>query len=419
MKFLILSQYFPPEVGGPQTRLAAMSEELVRLGHEVEVVTALPNYPTGRIFEQFRGKLYSYESRHGVSVHRVWVYAAIGGGLKRLLNYVSFAATSLAGLLKAKKPDYIFAESPPLFLSLPAYAMSRLWRVPFIFNVSDLWPDSVRELQLLDSNFLIRMAEHLESWTYRKAAYVTAVTEGIHKSLAAKGVPHHKILFLPNGVDTTLFQPTPSDDAFKQRLGLAGKKIVVYQGSLGYAHGLENVLQAAKLLEKDSDIHFLFIGDGSDRKSLEAFCEGLELKNATFMNPVPKEELPRFFSIAMCGLASLRNLPLFEGARPSKIFPIMAAGKPVVFVGSGEAGRMINEALAGAVVQFGNPEALARVLREFAESPDLCSEMGENGRNFTLKHLQWSGLITAWLAQLAGHSTKAEHPSSQAVTVLQ
>ena len=400
MKFLILSQYFPPEIGGPQTRLAAFSGELVRLGHEVEVVTALPNYPTGRVFPGYRGTFYRHELREGVSIHRVWSYAAVGRGFKRMANYLSFALSSFFGLLMARRPDYIFVESPPLFLGIPAYVMSRVWKVPFIFNVSDLWPDSAAEMGIVKNKFLLWAARLLENWIYRKANYVSAVTEGIRKDFTTRGIPARKLLFLPNGVDVEMFKPSLPDNAFKQSLGLIGKKVILYQGNLGYAQGLEIVLNAAKLLENDSDIHFLFVGDGSQRADLERLSEHLALPNTTFMNPVAPAELPRFFSIAACGFASLRNLPLFQGARPSKIFPIMSSGKPVVFVGDGEAVRLINAARAGVTLPYGEPQSLAQALRQLVDQPELAEELGRNGRRYVEEQMQWSALIRDWLSEL-------------------
>lgn len=401
MRFLILSQYFSPEVGAPQTRLAAISHELTRLGHQVEVVTALPNYPVGRIFPEFRGSFYRRDDWEGVRVHRVWLYACTGRGVKRMLNYASFAITSLYGLLRAKKPDYVFIESPPVFLSVPGFVMSRLRGVPFIFNVSDLWPDSVRELDILQKGFLLRFAYALERWTYRRAGYVNAVTEGIRAKLVEKkGVPSHKVLFLPNGVDTKLFKPTGPDREFKQQLGLMDKKIVLYQGTQGYAHGLENVLYAARLLRGDLDIHFLFVGDGSERRKLGKLKGDLGLQNMTFLEPVSRDELPRFFSIAECGLVSLKQSPLSADARPSKSLPIMASGKPVVYVGSGEGARVIEEAKAGVVVPFGDPPALAAALRTLVNDPTLADELGKNGRKHVEEHFQWSELVSSWLRQL-------------------
>src|SRR5205807_9750314 len=162
VRFLILTQYFPPEHGAPQVRLAAFARELRRLGHEVEVATAMPNYPTGEIFDGYRKAFYLREDWEGVPVHRVWLYASMGAGFKRLVNYGSFTATSLLALWRARRPDYLFVESPPLFLSLPAILAATVWRVPVIFNVADLWPDSVRELGIMKDGPILRAAERLE-----------------------------------------------------------------------------------------------------------------------------------------------------------------------------------------------------------------------------------------------------------------
>src|SRR5262249_2561640 len=237
MRILILSQYFPPEIGAPQTRLAAMTREMNLLGHDVEIVTAMPNYPTGRIFPEFRGKLYQRSGSDALRIRRVWVYPATGGGWRRICNYISFMLTSVFGLLLSRRPDFIFVESPPLLLSIPAFLFSRLWRVPFVLNVADLWPDSVIEKGFLHEGLAMRILRSLESWSYRKAARVNAMTETMHSTLLSeKQVPRTKLLFFPNGVDTTTYCPRPANLAVKEGLGLVGKRVVLYAGTQGHAH---------------------------------------------------------------------------------------------------------------------------------------------------------------------------------------
>jgi len=401
VRFLILSQYFAPETGAPQTRLAAMSEELVRLGHEVEVVTALPNYPRGYVFPEYRKTFYRHEEWNGIPIHRVWLYASVGRGLKRLLNYLSFTLTSILGLLRARPSDYVFVESPPLFLSIPGFLISRLRGAFFIFNVSDLWPDSIRDIGVLRRGLFLSLAEALERWSYRNADYVVALTKDIETRLVKeKGLPTNKVLFLPNGVNTELFKPTAPDFAFKRALGLEGKRVVLYQGSEGYAHNLDNVLYAAKLLASDGETHFLFVGDGSVRRHLEELKHKLQLNNVTFLDPVPKEDLPHFFSIADCGLVSLDENALFEGARPAKLWPIMSSGKPLLYVGKGEGAGLVRDAKAGIVVPPGNPEILATSTRALLDDSSLAADLGRNGRAYVEKHMRWSSLIEQWLATL-------------------
>jgi colanic acid biosynthesis glycosyl transferase WcaI len=401
MKFLILTQYFPPEIGGAQTRLRSTATELHRLGHQVEVVTALPNYPRGRIFPGYRGCFYRREDSDGIRIHRVWIYAAMGGGLARMLNYSSFMITSLFALTLARKPDFIFVESPPLLLSIPAYVAGLLWRVPYIFNVADLWPDIILEGGFMERGFLVRMLFTLEQWSYRKAERVNAVTDGLRERLLhEKEVPADKLLFLPNGADTTHFQPRAPDEALKRKLGLEGKKIILWAGTLGTAHGLNYVLDAANLLSSESQIHFLFVGDGSAKAALMRQRQEMRLDNVTFLDPVPIEQLPPYFSIAECGLASLLPIPLYDEARPSKIFPILSSGKPLIFVGKGETARLVEKSKGGIVVAPENPEALASAILLLVENPQLAQEYGRSGRAYVEKYLQWSAIIRDWVAQL-------------------
>jgi len=217
MRFLILTQYYPPEIGAPQVRLAALAAELVKLNHRVEIVTAIPHHLIGRMYPGYERKIFTREISNGATVTRTWAFAASGTGFPRLLNYLSFSCSSLIGLFTSSRPDYIFVESPPLFLGVSAWLYARVKRAPIIFNVADLWPDSVRELGVLSPGWVYDMAEHLERWIYRKSSFVNAATNGILNTLRdTKGVPASKLLFLPNGVDTDLFFPRPPDKAFLQ-----------------------------------------------------------------------------------------------------------------------------------------------------------------------------------------------------------
>jgi colanic acid biosynthesis glycosyl transferase WcaI len=423
MNFLILTQYFPPEIGAAPTRLEAVARELTKLGHHVEVVTAIPNYPHGRIFPEYKGSFYRREVREGTIVHRVWLYPTVGSGVARMLNYLSFSLLSAFGLLRCVKPDHLLVESPPPTLSLAAYICSRLWRVPFILNVADLWPETIFHMGLLKKGPVFRLLSLLERWSYRKATYLNAVTEGIRDALIGeKGVPPEKVFFLPNGVDTQRHMPQPPDCSLKEKLGLAGKRVILYSGTLGRAHGLEHVLEAAKLLEDQPEIHFLFLGDGSERPSLEKLQGHLGLHNVTFRGAVPLEQLAPYESIAEIGLVTLRDIPIFEGARPSKMFPLLAAGRPLLFCGNGEGARLVRRAQAGIVVPPENPKALAAAVTEFLGDADLIRRLGANGRRFVMENHQWSKLIGDWVAdlqdrQLKSKTSKVRPPSTSAVSL--
>ena len=402
MRFLILTQYFPPEIGASQVRLAAFARQLRRHGHDVEVVTGMPNYPTGRIFNGYRGTLYRRELWEGIPVHRVWVYPSLGTGFRRLVNYGTFAVTSLIGLMRARRPDYLFVESPPLFLSVPALLAAGVWRVPVIFNVADLWPDSVRELGILADGPTLRAAERLERWTYRRATYVNAVTEGIGTTLIqAKGVPADKVLRLTNGVDIELFRPGPPEPALTRHLGWGGKRVLLYAGTLGVAQGLTVALDAMdRLRERAPEVLLAFIGDGSDRKALEAVAQDRALTNVRFYDARPPEYVARLYRCAWAGFASLKHLPLFDGARPSKIFPAMGSGKPVIYSGAGEGARIVDRAGAGLVVPPEDGAALADAIARLAGDPKLAAELGANGRRFVEAELSWPALVGRWIDDL-------------------
>jgi glycosyltransferase involved in cell wall biosynthesis len=186
MRFVILTQYFPPEIGAPQIRLAAVIRELLRLGHQVEVVTALPNYPQGEIFKEYRGFFYKLDDWEGIKVHRVWMYAAMGAGIKRLLSYFSFMFTALWGLRKVQPPDYLFVESPPLFLGITGYWMAKRWHCRLILNIADLWPDFVRGVGLMQNRYALGFAEKLEHWLYQRADAINIVTQGMQDILIEK-----------------------------------------------------------------------------------------------------------------------------------------------------------------------------------------------------------------------------------------
>ena len=184
MRLLLLTQYFPPEIGAAPTRLQNIVRELVRVGNEVEVVTGLPNYPLGRFFDGYEKTLYRKEVKDGVTIHRIWMLPALGGGLRRILNYLSFAVFSFWGLLRSRKPDFLFVESPPLILAVPGILFSWIWSVPFILNIADLWPDAAVDMGFMKKDGLLaKLTYALERWSYRQASYVNAVTEGIRQSL--------------------------------------------------------------------------------------------------------------------------------------------------------------------------------------------------------------------------------------------
>lgn len=403
MRFLLLTQYFHPEIGATQVRLASITRELLRLGHQVEIVTAVPNYPEGKIVPNYQGHFYLLESWEGIPLHRVWIYAATGAGGKRLLNYFSFMLTAFWGLRQTQRPDYIVVESPPLFLGITAYLAAKRWQVPWILNIADLWPDSVRALGLVKEGMVLTLAEKLEAWLYRRANLINVVTEGLREILIhQKQVPSQKILFLPNGVDTQIFAPQPVDDTWQNHLGLPNpnQPIFLYTGTHGYAHGMEVILQAAELL-KETPVLFLLVGGGSDKSRLEQLSKAKALTNVLFWPSQPPAQIARLYSLARAGISTLQSAPLFDGTRPVKILATMACAKPVIYSGRGEGARMVQQAKAGLVIPPQDPVALAEAVRYIINHPHEATELGQNGRIYVEAHLQWSTVVSAWLQQLS------------------
>ena len=400
MRFLILTQYYPPEVGAAQVRLSATVRELVRLGHEVEVVTGMPNYPDGRIQPRYRGRPAVTERADGVTIRRTWLYPATGSGLARMANYASFAATSLAGLGVARRPDVVFVESPPPSLAVPGWLMARRWGAPAVLNVSDLWPDSAIELGLSRGGILLAAARRLERWAYEHADFVTVVTEGMRRTMTTvKDVPPHRVLFLPNGVDPELYRPRPPDAALADRLGIGDRRVVLTAGSMNYAAGLEVALDAAAMLAQRGVI-LLLVGGGSDRARLETLAKHRHLANVRFLGPVSPEEVAALYSITDIGLMTLADSPLFEGTRPARILPAMASGVPVVYSGRGEGARLLADAGAGLVTPPQDAAALAAAIGQLLDDPQMAARMGSAGRRFVESELSWPRLVGTWLDEL-------------------
>jgi|HubBroStandDraft_1064217.scaffolds.fasta_scaffold44658_2 colanic acid biosynthesis glycosyl transferase WcaI len=414
MKFLVLSQYFPPEIGATQVRLASMCRELARAGHRVEVVTAMPHHPVGEIFPHYRGRFYCREFQGGVRVRRTWLYAAKGSGWRRILSYLSFMLTCFYSIAKARKPDYIFVDSPPLFLGLSGWLASVYWKCPFIFNVADLWPDSVLDLGVMQEGLFVKAAFALEKFIYGKAQFVNAVTRGIYDVLLnRKNVPASKILFLPNGVDTGIIQPLPPDEALKNSLGLSGKRIAIYAGNHGYAAGAEQILHAAKLLAAHNDFHFLFVGDGPDKPRLRRIASELQLRNATFVDSVPLNQMSSYLSIAEIALITLRKAGVTRGARPAKTFVMMAAAKPIILAAEGEAEELIEASQAGVIVPPDEPAQFASAILAMFENPEAARQMGHRGLLFVREKFEWSKLVGNWLNELRVAATARSLPATR------
>jgi colanic acid biosynthesis glycosyl transferase WcaI len=386
LRMLILTHYFPPEIGAPQARMQELAQRFAAGGDTVTVLTGLPNYPTGVVPEGYRGRFSMVEKMSGVTVLRRWVYAAPNAGFfKRIVNHLSFAVTSLTALRKVGKVEVMFVESPPLLLGLSALAFSWLKRAPFVLNVSDIWPQSAIELGALRNPLAIRLAEALEHRLYRKSARVTVPTRGMHARLSARVAPPGKVVLLTNGVDVDLYRPQPPDRDLARRLGLEGRKVILYAGTHGLAQGLGVVLDAARLTD-DPDILYVLAGEGADKAALVARAASERLANVRFLPNQPKASMPSLLNLAYAAVITLRPLDIFKAALPSKMFESMAIARPIVGSVWGEAAELIEQAGCGLVAVPGDAVALRDAVVTLAADPDGAGEMGRRGRDYVVEH---------------------------------
>ncbi|MCL6563372.1 MAG: glycosyltransferase family 4 protein [Firmicutes bacterium] len=398
MGFILLTQYYPPEPGAASIRLRAMAWELTRLGHSVRVVTALPHH----LGAQGEGpqRFWKQERDGEIPVLRTWIWRVRTGRFwRRLLNYFSFVVTSFFGLWRMGRADYLVVESPPLFLGITAYAYSRLRGMPYILSVSDLWPESAVALGLVRNRLLIAITRRLELFLYRKAAYVSAVTEGIRQAVIQTGaIAPERVLFFPNGVDLDLFEGGDGD-RLRARLGLSDRHVFLYPGTLGYAQGLEVILDAAELLQESlPQAVFLLVGEGPVKRSMMEEAERRGLRNVLFEPLRPVQEMRHYLAMARAVVVPLRRHPLFAGARPSKVFPAWAAAVPVIFVGEGEMARLVEDSMAGVVVPPEDGGALAMAVEFLSRLSDWeWQAMGQAGRRYVERHYRWQAIAQAWL----------------------
>jgi glycosyltransferase involved in cell wall biosynthesis len=386
LRVTFLTHYFPPEVGPAQTRLHELAKRLIAAGEAVTVVTGFPNYPAGEIFPSYRGKRLMEDSYDGIRVLRTWVFATRSRGfIGRLLNYFSFPIFSLLAVRKLGPTDIIYVQSPPLFTGLAALWFSRLKRAPYIFNVSDIWPQSAVELGVLRNRFAIRLAEWLERHIYRGASRITVPTPGILERLVARGVPRDKIFLLTNGVDTAAYNVTSPDRELAQRLGLNGHKVFMYAGLHGLAQGLDVILEAAKLT-RNPDVLYVLVGDGADKAALVAKAQAEGISNVRFLPIQPTSTLPALLNLVYATVIPLRRLDLFKAALPSKLFDSMAAGRPIVAPLWGEAAALVEAAACGLVVEPEDARAVQEAVEKLAADPALAQKLGEQGRRYVVEH---------------------------------
>ncbi|WP_100217910.1 glycosyltransferase family 4 protein [Sulfobacillus thermosulfidooxidans] len=398
LRFIFLTQYYPPEPGAASLRLEAMAQELTRRGHSVSVVTALPHHlGTGAKRQPWMVR----EKIRGIEVVRMWIWR-ISPERRfwwRLLNYFSFVVTSFWGLRQFSPPDYLLVESPPLFLGITGRLYSKLYHVPYILSISDLWPESAVALGLVKNPWLIRLTKGLELSLYRHAHYVSTVTEGIRRAVMdTHTIEPSRVLFFPNGVNLDQFPALPAKASLRHKFGGAQAKIFLYPGTLGYAQGLDVIIDAAIRLRKEPDIVFVLVGEGPVKQHLLQRVQTEGLTNVFFEELQPVEKMPEYFAISRAVVVPLRKHPLFHGARPSKVFPAWSAKVPIIYVGEGEMAELVRKSEGGMVVPPEDGETLAQAVMHLAHMEEgLWKQMGQRGWQFVHDHYTWQHIADEWL----------------------
>ena len=347
MRILFLTDNFPPEVNAPASRTFDHCKEWVKAGMEVTVVTCVPNFPQGVVFPGYKNKLYQKEIIGGIRVIRVWSYMVPNKGLvKRTLDYISYSLSAfIAGLFVPT--DVIIATSPQFFTALAGRALSRWKHKPWIMEVRDLWPESIKTVGAMKDSLFIRYFEWQEMRCYKTARKIIVVTDSFRRTLVERGIEASKIAVVKNGVNRSLFVPRDKDEELLRQLHLEGKTIVGYIGTHGMAHKLDFILSCAKQLEGYANLHFLFIGGGAMKESLLKLKEEWNCKNVTMLDPVMKEEVPRYISILDVCLINLKRSPLFKTVIPSKIFENAGMRIPILMGVEGEAKEIVESYGAG------------------------------------------------------------------------
>ena len=401
-RLLVVSHYYPPECNAPARRMSEFARCWVQSGFHVSVVTGMPNHPTGVIPPEYQGCWYRREETDGVTVHRGWVYPAANRGLiRRTLNYLSFAISAVVnGIWNVRQPDCIIATSPQLFCALAGWILSVVKAVPFVFEVRDIWPEEIVAVGAIRNRFVIRTLEKLEMFLYRRASRIIAVADGTVSILTARGIPKDKITLIPNGVDTGTFMPQTRDNSVRESHNLNGEFVVSYIGTVGMAHHLEVLLDAAAILKDDKTIKFLIVGDGAAREELQEKAQSRALDNIVWAPTQPANRIAKYYHASDACLVHLRKAELFTKNIPSKMYEIMATGRPMLL---GTEGESLNLGLASGCALPFTPESgveLAQVIRQLVQSPKTAATLGASGRQYVIAHNDRTDLASRYAQTL-------------------
>ncbi|MBT0812853.1 glycosyltransferase family 4 protein [Litoribacter ruber] len=403
MKILFLTDNFPPELNAPATRTYEHCKAWVNAGVDVTVITCFPNFPKGEIFPGYKNKLYQKEEIDGIKVIRVWSLIFENKGIfKRFLDFISFSVTGFIAGLFVRKIDKIIITSPQFFVTFSGFFLSLFKRKPWVFEVRDLWPESIIVLNNYNKNFMFRVFEKCEMFFYKNSSQIIAVTKGIRDNIIERGIDADKIILIRNGFS---FENLPEDiqdkSALKKSIGLEdNEKLISYIGTHGQAHALDFIIKTIAKVN-DLNIRFLFIGNGAEKDNLIQLSSDLGISRITFLDSVPKESVFEFIKLSDWALVNLKNDPLFEGAIPSKIFENAALRTPILLGVNGEAKELINKYQAGITFEPERESDFIRVLQLIHNDELNYSEL-QNGAFKLAKEFDRGKLALKLLHSLNG-----------------
>jgi glycosyltransferase involved in cell wall biosynthesis len=395
MHILFLTDNFPPEVNAPASRTHEHCRQWVAAGARVTVITCAPNFPKGRVFEGYRNRLWQQEIVDGIRVIRVWSYITANEGfVKRVLDYTSYMLTAFVASLFVRGVDVVVGTSPQFFTAVAGWAAGAVKRIPFVFELRDLWPESIKAVGAMKESAAIRWIEKLELFLYRKAASIVSVTHSFRETLIRRGIDGGKIDVITNGVDIHRFTPRVKDAALEHELGFEGCFVAGYIGTHGMAHALETLLQAMHTLQQHpqgSDTRLLLLGDGARKAELKLEAERLGLRNVRFVDTVPKDEVVRYWSLLDVSIIHLRQTELFTTVIPSKLFECMGMGIPVLHGVAGESADIVQREGVGLVFEPENTQQLVEGLLRMRSDSTFRAELKAAGlqaaRRYDRSHL--------------------------------
>ncbi|WP_018127108.1 glycosyltransferase family 4 protein [Balneola vulgaris] len=376
-KILFITDNFPPEVNAPATRTYEHAKEWVKLGLDVTIITCAPNFPQGKVYKGYKNKFRETEVVDGIKVIRVWSYITTNAGfVKRTLDYLSFAfMATLHGLFE--KADIIVATSPQFFTTWCGYTLSILKRRPWVFELRDLWPESIVSVGAMGKGKLYDFLERIELFLYKKATIVIPNTDAFKENLIKRAIDPAKIHVIQNGANLELFDTSVRCKGLKKDIGFDDRPVVGYIGTHGMAHGLDFIIESINSENLDY-ANFLFIGDGAEKEKVMSLAKKYELKNIVFHDPIPKEEIPKYLSIVDVSLIPLKKSDTFKTVIPSKIYETCAMNKPILLGVEGEAKKLIDEYEVGLCFEPENAVDFAHKLNRLLTNSALYSKLEKN-----------------------------------------